>query len=117
MSMAEVYHRLWKGVEAQKVKKRLIHLLPIRCIMNLYDFDPYIPLEAFMNELVSLIVKKTGIPEATAKTVVNVVIDYLKKKLPAPIGVQIDGLLKNEAAIKTAGNVLGNLAAKAGKKK
>jgi hypothetical protein len=70
-----------------------------------------------MNELVNLIVKKTGIPAATAQTVVKVVIDFLKKKLPVPIGAQIDGLLSNDAAVSTAENMLGNLASQLGKKK
>ena len=54
-----------------------------------------------MNEFVNLIVKKTGIPAATAQTIVNMVVDYLKKKLPAPLAGQIDGLLSG------AGNVQG----------
>ncbi len=70
-----------------------------------------------MNELVDLIVKKTGIPAATAQTVVKLVIDFLKKRLPAPVAGQIDGLLKNESAMKTAQNVLGTLGTKLGKKK
>jgi hypothetical protein len=70
-----------------------------------------------MNELVNLIVKKTGIPAATAQTVINMVIDFLKKKLPAPIAGQIDGLLKNEAGVQQAENLLGGLAGKFGKKK
>jgi hypothetical protein len=70
-----------------------------------------------MNELITLIVKKTGIPAATAQTVVKIVIDFIKKKLPTPIGAQIDGLLSNTASVKTAENVLGNLASKIGKKK
>jgi hypothetical protein len=70
-----------------------------------------------MNELVNLIVKKTGIPNATALLIVKMVIDYIKKKLPAPVGAQIDGLLSNDAAIKTAENMLGNLATNLGKKK
>ena len=70
-----------------------------------------------MNELVNLIVKKTGIPAATAQTIVKLVVDFLKKKLPAPVGAQIDGLLSNAAAVKTAENVLGSLAAKVGQKK
>jgi nucleoid DNA-binding protein len=70
-----------------------------------------------MNELVNLIVKKTGIPAATAQTIVKIVLDFLKKKLPAPVGAQIDGLLGNQAAVKTAENVLGNLSSKLGKKK
>ena len=65
-----------------------------------------------MNELVNLIVKKTGIPAATATTIVNLVVDYLKKKLPAPIAGQIDGLLKNEAGVQQAENMLGGLLGK-----
>ncbi len=70
-----------------------------------------------MNELVNLIVKKTGIPQATAQTIVQIVVDYLKKKLPAPVGAQIDGLLSNPAAVQQAEGVLGGLASKLGKKK
>jgi hypothetical protein len=70
-----------------------------------------------MDELVNLIVKKTGIPAATAQIIVNIVLNYLKKKLPAPVAGEIDVLLKNDAAVKTAENVLGNLASKIGKKK
>jgi nucleoid DNA-binding protein len=70
-----------------------------------------------MNELVNLIVKKTGIPAATAQTIVKLVVDYIKKKLPAPVGAQIDGLLSNEAAVQKAEGVIGNLAATLGKKK
>ncbi len=70
-----------------------------------------------MNELVNLVVKKTGLPAATAETVVKIVIDFLKKKLPAPVAGQIDGLLSNGAAVTTAENVLGGLAAQLGKKK
>ena len=70
-----------------------------------------------MNELVSLIVKKTGIPQGTAQTIVQMVVDFLKKKLPVPIGAQIDGLLKNDVAVKQAEGMLGNLTSKFGKKK
>jgi hypothetical protein len=62
-----------------------------------------------MNELVSLIVKKTGVPEATAQTIVKLVVDYLKKKLPAPVASQIDGLLSNDANVKAAENIVGGL--------
>ena len=70
-----------------------------------------------MNELVSLIVKKTGIPEATAQTVVKIVIDFLKKKLPAPVGAQIDGLLSSDAKVQQAESMIGNLTSRFGKKK
>jgi nucleoid DNA-binding protein len=70
-----------------------------------------------MDELVNLIVKKTGVPAATAQTIVKMVIDFIKKKLPSPVGAQIDGLMSNAAGVKTAENVLGNLTSKFGKKK
>ncbi len=70
-----------------------------------------------MNELVNMIVKKTGVPVATATTIVNMVVDFLKKKLPAPISAQIDGLLNNDAAVQKAEGVIGGLASKLGKKK
>ncbi len=70
-----------------------------------------------MNELVTQIVKKTGIPEATARTVVTMVIDYLKKKLPAPVAAQIDGVLSSDAAVQQAENLMGDLTSGFGKKK
>ncbi len=70
-----------------------------------------------MNELVNLIVKKTGIPQATAQTIVKIVVDYLKKKLPGPIGAQIDGLLSNDAAVQKAEAMIGGLLSKPKKKK
>jgi nucleoid DNA-binding protein len=73
--------------------------------------------EMLMNELVNLIVKKTGIPAATAQTIIKIVIDFIKRKLPASVGVHIDGLLNNEAAVKKAENVIGNFASKLGSKK
>ncbi|HTX92385.1 MAG TPA: hypothetical protein VMC09_14335 [Anaerolineales bacterium] len=62
-----------------------------------------------MNELVSLIVKKTGLPEAMAMTVVNIVIDYLKKKLPAPVGAALTSFLSNDAEVQMAENLIGGL--------
>jgi hypothetical protein len=70
-----------------------------------------------MNELVNLVVKKTGIPQATAQIIVKLVVDYLKKKLPAPVAGQIDGLLSNDANVQQAESLIGGLAAKFGKKK
>jgi hypothetical protein len=70
-----------------------------------------------MNELVNLIVKKTGIPAATAQTIVTMVVDYLKKKLPAPIAGQIDTILASDANVQQAEGVISNLASKLGGKK
>jgi hypothetical protein len=70
-----------------------------------------------MNELVDLVVKKTGIPAPTAEKAINIVVDYLKKKLPAPIAAQVDGVLNNSGNLKKAQDILGGLGSKIGKKK
>ncbi len=70
-----------------------------------------------MDELVNLVVQKTGLPQATAQKAANVVIDYLKKRLPAPVAGQIDAVLSNSGNIKKAEDLLGNLGSKLGKKK
>ena len=44
-------------------------------------------------DLVKLISKKTGLPEETAEKVVEVVLGYLKKNLPEPLGGAADMLL------------------------
>ncbi len=62
-----------------------------------------------MDELVKLVAKKTGLPEATAKVAVKTVIDYLKKKLPKPVGAQIDAVLKGGALADAAKGLLGKL--------
>jgi hypothetical protein len=64
-----------------------------------------------MNELVNLIVKKTGLPQAMAMTVVNIVVDYLKKKLPAPVAAGLMAFLNNDAEVQMAENLLGGLVA------
>lgn len=63
-----------------------------------------------MDELVKLVVKKTGISEDVAQKAVETVIDYLKDKLPAPVAGQIDSLLGGESAgglAQTLGGLLG----------
>ena len=51
-----------------------------------------------MDELVELVVKKTGIPEETAKKAVETVLDFLKEKLPEPVGGMLDNFLDGDAA-------------------
>ncbi len=46
-----------------------------------------------MEELVSLVSQKTGIPESTARTAVETVIEFLKDKLPEPLAGQVENLL------------------------
>jgi len=68
-----------------------------------------------MDEVVALVMKKTGLPKETAQTAVKVVIDFLKKKLPAPVGATIDSFLSGKGEMAAAANVLGGLLG--GKKK
>jgi uncharacterized protein (DUF2267 family) len=67
-----------------------------------------------MDELVTLVQEKAGLPEDKAKQAVNVVIDFLKDRLPGPIAAQVDAALKNEAVMDQAADVLGKGADKLG---
>lgn len=81
----------------------------------MYSHNPLHDQKGRLHELGNLIVQKTGILAEAATTIVNMVIDSLKKKL-RPVGAQIDGLLSRGAAVKTGESALGNLASKFGKK-
>jgi nucleoid DNA-binding protein len=73
-----------------------------------------------MEELVSLVVKKTGLPKETARNVVNIVLDFLKKKLPPAVGTAIDGFLSGKGQAAATADLLGgflNTTQKSGKKK
>ena len=62
-----------------------------------------------MDELVNLVVQKTGISQEDARKAVDVVVSALKSKLPAPVASHLDAFL--------AGGVAGGmntLAAEAG---
>ncbi len=52
-----------------------------------------------MNELIELVVKKTGLPKETAKQAVEVVLNFLKEKLPAPLASQLDAVIENSGAL------------------
>lgn len=49
-----------------------------------------------MEALVNLVSEKTGISTDIAQKAVDVTLNFLKDKLPAPIAGQIDGLLSGE---------------------
>ncbi len=68
-----------------------------------------------MDELVKVVSEKTGLSDEMSRTVVNTVVDYLKDKLPAPIGGQIDSFLEGGDSdgglggiTKGLGGLLGN---------
>jgi ribosomal protein L31E len=63
-----------------------------------------------MDEIINLVVQKTGISRDQAKTAVETVVNFLKQKLPAPLAGQIDSLLNSGGAqdmLKGLGNMLG----------
>ena len=62
-----------------------------------------------MEELIGLVVKKTGLPKKTARSVVKIVLDYLKEKLPAPVGVAIDDFLGGKGYLAGAADLIGGL--------
>jgi hypothetical protein len=70
-----------------------------------------------MDELVALVMKKTGLPKETAQTAVKTVIDFLKKQLPAPVGATIDGVLSGKGQLASAADMLGGLLGGTKKKK
>ena len=63
-----------------------------------------------MEELINLVVQKTGISHDQAKQAIDTVLGFLKQKLPAPIAGQIDGLLAGDGAaglVKGLGGLFG----------
>lgn len=46
-----------------------------------------------MNELISLVTSRVGLPQDKASLAVNVVLGYLKDKLPAPLASQVENYL------------------------
>ena len=61
-----------------------------------------------LDELTKLVAQKTGISQEQAKTAVTTVLGFLKEKLPAPIGGQIDTLLSGQTPdLSALGGLLG----------
>jgi hypothetical protein len=54
-----------------------------------YDSD----LRSTMKELTNIIVQKTGISQENAQKAVQVMLGFLKTKLPAPLAGQLDSFL------------------------
>ena len=66
-----------------------------------------------MDELIDLIVKKTGLPKETAQSVVDIVSKFLKDKLPDTFDALIDKILVSGSPgkldVADAANLLGGL--------
>ena len=65
-----------------------------------------------MEQIIKMITEKTGISNEQAESAVNVVTDFLKEKLPAGMGNQLDGLLKGDTS--SLGDMTGGLNDKLG---
>ena len=51
-----------------------------------------------MDELINLVVQKTGISQDDARKAVDVIVNALKSKLPAPIASHLDAFLSGGAS-------------------
>lgn len=67
-----------------------------------------------MDELVKLVSKKVGIPQAQAEQAVEIVLSFLKDKLPEPLTGQIDAALEGD--VSGLGDLAGGLGGLFGKK-
>ena len=47
-----------------------------------------------MDQLVSMITEKTGLPADKAQEVIGMVVNFISDKLPAPIASQVKGLVE-----------------------
>jgi uncharacterized protein (DUF2267 family) len=65
-----------------------------------------------MEELIKQVTAKAGISEEQARSAVNVVLDFVKNRLPAPIAGQIENAVKGESG--GIGGVAGDIASKVG---
>lgn len=62
-----------------------------------------------MDELVRLVSEKTGLPPEKAKVAVEVVMKFLKEKLPAPMAGQLEVLLSGGGSAQDGMKNLGGL--------
>lgn len=67
-----------------------------------------------MNEIVQMVTQKTGISEDKAREAVQLVIEHLRSRLPAPIASQLDSYLQGGAQGNQGETGLGNLLGKVG---
>jgi len=51
-----------------------------------------------MNELINIVVQRTGLSPEQSQQAVQAVLDFLKTKLPAPIATHLDALLSGGAS-------------------
>ncbi len=62
-----------------------------------------------MDELVELVSQKTGLSEEKSRQAVEIVLEYLKERLPAPIGGQLENILSGAEGDGGIDNLAKNL--------
>lgn len=65
-----------------------------------------------MEELIKQVSAKAGISEDQARSAVNTVVDFMKDRLPAPIGGQLENLMSGKG--DTLGGAVGDIASTVG---
>lgn len=65
-----------------------------------------------MEELIKQVTAKAGISEDQARSAVNAVMDFVKKRLPAPIADEIENAMSGEGG--GIGGAAGDIASKVG---
>jgi nucleoid DNA-binding protein len=65
-----------------------------------------------MEELIKMVTQKVGISESQAKSAVETVVSFLKDKMPAGIGSQVESFVKGNTG--SIGNVVDGLKDKIG---
>jgi nucleoid DNA-binding protein len=59
-----------------------------------------------MDELVALVSQKTGLSKEQATAAVKVVLDFIKKKLPAPVAAEVDAVLSGSGELGAVAKAL-----------
>jgi hypothetical protein len=67
-----------------------------------------------MDELVKLVVQKTGISKEQATVAVNTVLGFLKDKLPEPLASQVDSVISGKSSPDDLMKGLGGMFGKKG---
>ncbi len=72
-----------------------------------------------MDQLINMITQRTGISADPARGAVNMVLEFLKEKLPGPVATQVESLLSGKGSgstVEEAEKMLGGLGSLFGKK-
>ncbi len=62
-----------------------------------------------MDEIIKEVAKRADVSEDLARKTLEVVVEILKKKLPAPIAGQVDGILSGDSDIGDIAKGIGDL--------